>query len=30
MAITPFQSDVLKLIARSRISNGQTYIAGGL
>lgn len=30
MAVTRFQSEVLKLIARSRISNGETYIAGGL
>lgn len=30
MAVTRFQSEVLKLIARSRISSGETYIAGGL
>ena len=30
MAVTRFQSEVLKLIARSRIRNGETYVAGGL
>ncbi len=30
MAVTPFQSEVLKRIARSRIDGGETYIAGGL
>lgn len=30
MAITRFQAEVLKLIASSRISNGETYVAGGL
>lgn len=30
MAVTRFQAEILKLIARSRISNGETYIAGGL
>lgn len=30
MAVTRFQSEVLKLIASSRISNRETYIAGGL
>ena len=30
MAVTRFQSEVLKLIASSRISNGETYVAGGL
>lgn len=29
MAVTRFQSEILKLIARSRISNGETYVAGG-
>ena len=30
MAVTAFQSEVLKRIARSRIDGGETYIAGGL
>jgi len=30
MAVTSFQSEVLKRIARSRIDGGETYIAGGL
>lgn len=30
MAVTRFQSEVLKLIAGSRITNGETYVAGGL
>jgi len=30
MAVTRFQAEVLKLLARSRISNGETYVAGGL
>jgi len=30
VAVTRFQAEVLKLIARSRISNGETYVAGGL
>jgi len=30
MAVTRFQSEVLKLIARSRITAGETYVAGGL
>ena len=28
MAVTAFQSEVLKRIARSRIDGGETYIAG--
>ena len=30
MAVTAFQSEVLKRIARSRIDGGETYIAGDL
>lgn len=30
MAVTRFQAEVLKLISRSRIKNGETYVAGGL
>ena len=30
MAVTAFQSEVLKRIARSRIDGGETYVAGGL
>ncbi len=30
MAVTRFQAEVLKRIARSRIKNGETYVAGGL
>ena len=30
MAITPFQADILRLIARKRIAGGETYVAGGL
>lgn len=30
MAVTRFQSEILKLIARSRIAGGETYVAGGL
>ncbi len=30
MAVTPFQSEILKRIARSRLDGGETYIAGGL
>jgi len=30
MAVTPFQSRILRLIARSRIDGGETYVAGGL
>ena len=30
MAVTAFQSEVLKRIARSRLDGGETYIAGGL
>lgn len=30
MAVTRFQSEVLKLIARSRVAVGETYVAGGL
>lgn len=30
MAVTGFQAEVLKLIAGSRIKNGETYVAGGL
>ena len=30
MAVTAFQSEVLKRIARSRIDGGETYIAGWL
>lgn len=30
MAVTKFQSEVLKFLASSRIRNGETYVAGGL
>jgi len=30
MAVTRFQAEVLKLIARSRLTSGETYVAGGL
>ena len=30
MAVTRFQAEVLKRIARSRIKNGETYVARGL
>ena len=30
MAVTPFQSEILKRIARSRLDGGETYIAGEL
>ena len=30
MAVTAFQVEVLRLIARNRVANGETYVAGGL
>ncbi|MBQ6247150.1 MAG: hypothetical protein IJK04_09815 [Kiritimatiellae bacterium] len=30
MAVTPFQAEILRLIARNRVANGETYVAGGL
>ena len=30
MAVTRFQADVLRLLARNRIAGGETYVAGGL
>lgn len=30
MAVTGFQTEILKRIARLRIDGGETYIAGGL
>ena len=30
MAVTPFQAEILRLIARKRIAGGETYVAGGL
>ena len=30
MAVTAFQAEVLRLIARNRVANGETYVAGGL
>ena len=30
MAVTAFQAEILKRIARSRIDGGETYIAGGV
>lgn len=30
MAVTEFQSEVLRVIARNRVANGETYVAGGL
>lgn len=30
MAVTGFQADVLRRIARSRVAGGETYVAGGL
>ena len=30
MAVTAFQSEVLRLIAKNRVANGETYVAGGL
>ena len=30
MAVTAFQVEVLRLIAKNRVANGETYVAGGL
>ena len=30
MAVTGFQAEVLRRIARSRVAGGETYVAGGL
>ena len=30
MAVTAFQSEVLRVIAKNRVANGETYVAGGL
>ncbi len=30
MAVTAFQSEILRLVARNRVANGETYVAGGL
>lgn len=30
MAVTAFQAEILKLLAKNRIANGETYVAGGL
>ncbi len=30
MAVTAFQAEVLRLLAKSRIANGETYVAGGI
>jgi hypothetical protein len=30
MAVTPFQSDILKLLARNRRARGESYVAGGV
>ena len=30
MALTPFQSELLRLLAKNRIDNPESYVAGGL
>ena len=30
MAVTAFQAEILRLLAKGRIANGETYVAGGL
>lgn len=30
MAVTAFQAEVLRLISKNRVANGETYVAGGL
>lgn len=30
MAVTAFQAEVLRIMAKNRVANGETYVAGGL
>ena len=30
MAVTAFQAEILRLLAKGRVANGETYVAGGL